>query len=181
MRRISTFPSFVALVLLLSACQQAPKQPEKQPESIQNPVSGTVGCDTVFSNFNNILVSNKANRPHFKIDSLTPPELCQIETYHWNGGNGKAPGTIGLKNITTNQNFGPWPAVGQPGQGPTAGTVAQNITWVADIRPRINLPPGEYEVIDSDPDSWSWNSNSLDKQIPPKPTGFAKVWCANSR
>ena len=40
-----------------------------------------------------------------------PAVITKIWTYHWNGGKGMAPGTIGLRNTVTGQMFGPWSVV----------------------------------------------------------------------
>ncbi len=78
--------------------------------------------------------------------------LTYIQDYHWNNGQGLTPGTIGLKD----QNgviYGPWQAVGKPGQG---GVV--NAYWEVD--PNVLIPAGTYTIIDSDSSTWSCNSGS---------------------
>lgn len=77
--------------------------------------------------------------------------LTQITTYHWNAGNGAAPGTISLR-APDGRILGPWVAEGRPGSG------AQNVNWVA--RPDLLLSPGIYTVIDSDPATWSQNAGT---------------------
>jgi hypothetical protein len=139
------------------------------------PAGSLQGCIDFFNNYNTQAVNNGAPRPAFTIKPTDPSLLCRLETYHWNNGQGKAPGAIGLLNKTTGVQYGPYPAVGKPGQGGV-----QNVNWEHDLTPRIELKPGDYEVIDSDPASWSWNSTSLDKAPTPKPAGFAKVWLANA-
>lgn len=88
--------------------------------------------------------------------------ITRIENYHY-FNNGKMPGTISLVNAKGRQ-FGPWQATGTTGQGGV-----QNAYWV--IRPNITLPAGTYTVIDSDPATWSTNSQSANK-------GFTIVWTA---
>jgi hypothetical protein len=87
--------------------------------------------------------------------------LCELWTYHWNNTGGPA-GTIGLKNLTTSMTYGPYQAVGSPGQ-----LGKQNVNWDVQLDPRVALPAGDYQVVDSDPASWSWNADSVG--------GFAKV------
>ena len=86
----------------------------------------------------------------FTLDA--PHVITLFQTYHWNQGLGAAPGTLALKgpNKTT---YGPWPAVGSPGQGG-----ASNAYWT--VRPYLTLPAGSYTAIDSDPSTWSHNGAS---------------------
>lgn len=86
--------------------------------------------------------------------------ITRIEDYHY-FNNGKQPGTITLVNAW-GKKFGPWQASGTLGQGGV-----QNAYWV--VRPNISLPPGKYTVLDSDPASWSTNTQSANK-------GFTTVW-----
>lgn len=82
-------------------------------------------------------------------------EECFIEilqTYHWNDGYGSAPGSIALRDAF-GRYHGPWQARGLPGQGGVPDAYWQ-------CYPRIALPPGEYQVVDSEPDTWSWNITS---------------------
>ncbi|MBI3160002.1 MAG: hypothetical protein HYZ26_10430 [Chloroflexi bacterium] len=75
-----------------------------------------------------------------------------IITYHWNGGQGAEPGTIGLQDANGNL-YGPWQASGTPGQGG-----APNAYWT--VNPNIVIPAGTYTVIDSDPDTWAQNDET---------------------
>jgi len=160
-------------IWLMSCCQQKPPGP---PAEETSPHTSLNGCTDFFDNYNVQAVNNGANKPAFTLKPTDPSELCRIETYHWNNGRGKVPGTIGLVNTTTGAQYGPFPAVGKPGQGG-----AQNVNWEHDLNPRIELKPGDYEVIDSHPPSWSWNATSVDKAPRPKAAGFAKVWLAQAR
>jgi len=49
--------------------------------------------------------------------------------------------------------YGPWRVAGSPGQGGVP-----NANWTAT--PNIKLPAGEYTIIDSEPSTWSQNSQS---------------------
>ena len=165
-----------AILIVLSACEDK-KKPQAPPPI--EPTGGTVGCEIFFNNTNANAVQNGALNPRFALTKEDPSELCAIETYHWNGGAGKVPGKkdfILLINKTTNVKYGPWPVTATAGQGG-----AKNVNWQALVIPRIELKPGDYEVIDSDPPSWSWNATSLDKDQPPKAAGFAKVWLAHTQ
>lgn len=81
-----------------------------------------------------------------------PMRITKIRTYHWNYGEGMAPGSISLRD-STGKTYGPWQAYGEPGMGGVP-----NAYWV--VEPNILLPAGIYEVIDSDPSTWSQNSET---------------------
>jgi len=83
----------------------------------------------------------------------TPVHITQIMTYHWNGGQGAQPGTITLRNVATNEEYGPFEVTSEPGQGG-----AQDVYWNAYTD--ITVPAGDYDVLDSDPSTWSWNNAS---------------------
>jgi hypothetical protein len=91
-----------------------------------------------------------------------PAHITQLITYHWNNGRGARPGTILFFNPGTGVQYGPYPATGSSGQGG-----APNVNWTANVN--INVPAGQYQVIDSDFATWSWNSGSGS-------AGFAKVY-----
>lgn len=75
--------------------------------------------------------------------------VTEIKTYHWNYGQGKAPGMIGLQD-ESGKTLGMWPASGEPGSGGVPDAY-----WTA--RPNLALQPGEYTILDSDPSTWSNN------------------------
>ncbi len=100
----------------------------------------------------------------------TSLKLQAVSTYHWNNGQGVTPGKITLMEFkpedanadgsfdTKKGNiFGPYQAKGRD----------YNRFW--DIFPNITLSAGYYCVIDSEPDTWSYNSTS-------KNEGFADVY-----
>jgi hypothetical protein len=86
--------------------------------------------------------------------------LTLIQNYHWNSARGATPGSIAVREAG-GRVYGPWPANGSPGQGGVP-----NAYWTA--RPNITLPAGTYTVIDSEPASWSHNSQSGNR-------GFTRV------
>jgi hypothetical protein len=71
--------------------------------------------------------------------------------YHWNNGQGALAGTIGLKD-SSGKVIGTWPV-----------TVSSGVYW--DVTPNINIGPGTYTVVDSDPATWAQNSQSENKGI----------------
>lgn len=79
-------------------------------------------------------------------------QVGQIETYHWNNGRGAIPGTITIKSMG-GQSYGPFKATGSSGQGG-----APNVNWVANVN--LTLPLGTYQIIDSDPSTWSQNQQT---------------------
>lgn len=60
--------------------------------------------------------------------------------------------TIGLKNLDTNVTYGPWGVTVDSGSGRT------NNLWV--VFPNVEIPAGNYEVLDSHPATWSKNTES---------------------
>jgi hypothetical protein len=78
--------------------------------------------------------------------------ITKLQDYHWNSARGARPGTIALRDAA-GRTYGPWTAVGSPGQGGVP-----NAYWTT--QPNLVLPAGTYTVIDSDPASWSHNSES---------------------
>jgi hypothetical protein len=88
-----------------------------------------------------------------------PHMITYIDTYHWNYGQGTASGgSISLQN-GDGETFGPWPVEAKSASG------AANAWWIA--RPNVVIPEGNYIIIDSEPRTWSQNSES--------PCGLAKV------
>jgi hypothetical protein len=78
--------------------------------------------------------------------------ITQILTYHWNDGQGDAPGAMWLLS-TTGVTYGPFQAIGATGQADVP-----NAIWVANVR--LGLPAGSYWVYDSDSTTWSSNTQS---------------------
>ena len=96
-------------------------------------------------------VSNGPSQPSILVLSR-PTTITEIRTYHWNNAQGSTPGTIALR-ASDGTLYGPWPASGSPGQGGVP-----NAYWTAN--PNAVLPAGTYEVVDSDPSSWAWASDT---------------------
>ncbi len=104
--------------------------------------------------YNNTNTGGVQNNPAHRPEFITPMtvHVTQVQTYHWNNGRGAAPGTITIKSMN-GQSFGPFRVKGSSGQNN-----APNVNWVADVN--LTLPIGTYEVIDSDPNTWSHNAQS---------------------
>jgi hypothetical protein len=101
---------------------------------------------SVFNNNNGAGVSN-GPKAATTFNITVGYNITQIQTYHYNGGQGKAPGTISLKNNTDGRQYGPW-----------AATQVSKFYW--SVKPQAKIAPGAYTVIDSDPASWSYNAQS---------------------
>lgn len=85
--------------------------------------------------------------------------VASITNYHY-FNNGVKPGTISLIGPDGTK-YGPWQADGRTGQGEV-----ENAYW--DTFPNIELKAGNYQVIDSNPATWSQNDESENK-------GFTEV------
>jgi len=86
-------------------------------------------------------------------------KVVAVMNYHY-FNDGVKPGTISLIGADGTE-YGPWQAKGRVGQGNV-----ENAYW--DTFPNIELKAGDYEVIDSDPATWSQNDESAN-------TGFTEV------
>lgn len=147
----------LAVEMKPGASAKAPADPPPEPISVDaggTPQAGGSGGDVgdeLFSNFNIASVGNGPKVPTtFRLAS--PHQLGSLLSYHWNSKQGKAPGTLALRH-ESGRTFGPWQASGRPGQGGV-----RDANWV--VEPGVELPAGEYTVVDSDPASWSWNEGS---------------------
>ncbi|MDZ4169736.1 MAG: hypothetical protein U1E26_08785 [Coriobacteriia bacterium] len=133
-------------------------EPQEQPSG-----GGTdaASAEPVVAIGNPKAVQNGGTSPTWEAE--TSMIVTEINTYHWNDGKGKSPGTLALQS-GDGKTYGPWQTSGLPGQGGVP-----NATWVA--KPDEVVPPGTYKVVDSDPGSWSQNADS-------KGVGFTNVIAA---
>ena len=110
--------------------------------------------DVIFSTFNTSDVSNKPTEgTTFTVAEGSTFDIWSITTYHWNNGQGAKPGQIKL--LRGGSVIGSWDTKGRSGNG------KQDVYW--DMTTHITIPEGEYEIVDSDPDTWSCNSESGNK------------------
>jgi hypothetical protein len=118
---------------------------------------GQNGSSVIYNNWNAGVVENGPTcSPFFTLSG--PQMITYIDTYHWNNGQGASPGYISLIN-GENQTFGPWAASAESASG------ADNVWW--KCLPNETIPAGTYTIVDSQPETWSFNSGSA--------CGFAKV------
>jgi hypothetical protein len=117
--------------------------------------TGEVSEETGSPIFENGNIGSVNNGP-FCNPSFTiyePHMITYLETYHWNFGYGTAAGgTVALRKDDGTE-LGPWQTETRPGQGGVP-----NAYWMA--RPSVVIPAGTYQVIDSDPETWSQNAES---------------------
>jgi hypothetical protein len=105
----------------------------------------------LFDNGNIYAVKNRPTRTAvFTLSKST--RITRIMTYHWNDGHGAPAGRIALRN-SSGETFGPWQAIGEPGQGGVPSAY-----WV--VEPDVRLPAGTYTIVDSNQSTWAQNSGS---------------------
>lgn len=134
-----------------AAQQQAPGQNlQKDNQSAANVTDGQTQEEMLFTN-NNIygVQSNPTNPTVFTISQ--PCKITWVSNYHY-FNKGALPGTIAFKHADGTV-YGPWPTEGVEGQGKVA-----NAYWIA--KPNVVIKAGTYTVIDSNPSTWSQNSQS---------------------
>ncbi|MCB1024429.1 MAG: hypothetical protein KDB79_08565, partial [Acidobacteria bacterium] len=132
-----------------------------QTATTKTPAPTTDRTPVKITDNNNISgVRNKPTSPT-TFRARTSYMVTSIQTYHWNNGRGTSrPGTIALIH-SNGKVYGPWRASGTPGQGGVP-----NAYW--QVTPNAVIPAGTYTILDSDPATWSQNSQSGGK-------GFASV------
>lgn len=95
--------------------------------------------------------TGKASKP-LSFELAGPATVKVVQTMHWNGGKGAPPGKIFLVG-DDGVSYGPWYTNGLPGPGGQP-----NVIW--QVTPIVDLPAGRYQVVDSDPFTWSANGAS---------------------
>jgi hypothetical protein len=128
---------------------------ERTPEpSAEPPATVPPGAEPqeMYTNLSLGVANNGATAPTtFTITSAWL--VTEIIDYHWNDGKGaKQTGTIALLG-PGGTTYGPWQVDGQPG---CCGV--QDAYWV--VNPNVVIPAGTYTVIDSNPETWSQNSET---------------------
>ncbi|MFY9402108.1 MAG: hypothetical protein WAQ07_01710, partial [Candidatus Omnitrophota bacterium] len=133
-------------------------KPDKSKPTEKEPVAATVVTanpldePTRIADTTNIMAVYNGPTAPTTLSINTPHLVTEIHDYHWNNAQGATPGTIGLQD-QNGKIYGPWQAVGTPGQGGVP-----NANWF--VYPNIVIPAGTYTVIDSDPSTWSQNTDS---------------------
>jgi len=118
----------------------------------------------IFHNTNTDPVRNRPTKnTYFTI--TTSHFITKIYTYHWNGGRGSDPGLLSLRR-SDGTVFGPWESRGIPGRNPEDNKIVENASWL--VEPKISLPAGTYQVVDTKLETWSHNDQS-------KGEGFAFI------
>lgn len=164
MKKIIKFACWIIMIFVVLSCEQCDDFAEgkeyvwdtTEPEVEETQVAPTLTpelasqAEVLYSVGNPLIVRNGGTPPSFSL--AEPYQVTQIDTYHWNDGQGATPGTIALEG-SNGVTYGPWQARGLPGQGGV-----ENAYWV--VEPNIRLDPGSYKVIDSDPSTWATNDEA---------------------
>lgn len=107
----------------------------------------------LFDNTNGASVAGGGTPPTFDTGGK-PYCVTSITTYHWNGGRGAPPGSVGLTGSS------PVPYSHASGEAGQNG--AQNANWVLTFGTHVGpvVIDGTYACRDSDPATWSQNAGS---------------------
>lgn len=111
-------------------------------------------ADTLCDNGNIYAVNNRPSASATVCRFTRPVRIESIMTYHWNGGRGAPGGTITLRSRATGRVYGPFRVETSPVEGRVL-----SVYWTA--APNLILPAGDYEIVDSDVATWSWNAASV--------------------
>ena len=112
---------------------------------------GGTGAEVVlFDNTNTGAVVNAPPQPTLFTLSREA-RVTYLMTYHWNDGLGATPPAGEGQRIrdSAGAEYGPFPVVA------TSGSGHPSVNWIS--RPDVNLPAGEYTILDPDPGTWSHN------------------------
>ena len=105
----------------------------------------------LFDNGNSKGVRNNPTAPT-RVSLPSPHLITRITTYHHNHSKGDEPGSIGLQD-NQGRMYGPWKTLATNPDG-----TPPRRYWT--VAPMVVLPPGKYTVVDSNPATWSQNSDS---------------------
>ncbi len=129
-----------------------------EPYHSKTEVTEPEESEVIYNSWNKVSVDNNPTcSPFFTIDK--PQMITYIDTYHWNHGTDAPGGTISLRN-GYGKLYGPWEVETSLDQGKVPKGY-----WI--VHPNEIILAGTYTVQDSDPATWSQNSES--------PCGFTKV------
>jgi hypothetical protein len=106
------------------------------------------------STYNKAAVRNGPTVP-VVAETKTPIVIRSIRTYHWNSGRGRVPGAISVEGAG-GKIYGPWQAEGLANLSGELGPPF--LYWL--VKPNVFLEAGKYRIIDSDPATWSTNSQA---------------------
>ena len=107
----------------------------------------------LYTNFNDEPVLSKPTHYAPLSGNKDTVLVTKIRTYHWNDGNGAAPGTVGIYDTESGERICGGQAVGRSSRG------TANVYW--ETLTECLLYPGRtYRVKVSAPDTWSYNGAS---------------------
>ncbi len=155
-------PLLVVLVLCATACVPQTRKDDKQEPCWLLYDNWNVGA--VGNNGKNIMITVPAKAPDGH--NVQQCNICRIDTYHWNGGQGAVPGKVSVFIPATGlTDTPPNNATATPGAGG-----APNVNW-SQTGFTAGVPAGgQFEVRDSNPGTWSQNAQT-------NGFGYTRVWC----
>lgn len=107
--------------------------------------------EVIFDNENIATVFNEPTFPtQFTISESHV--ITFLRTYHWNNMQGEPAVTIALRHSDGTM-YGPWQA-----RGITGYLDVLNAYWL--VEPNVTIKAGSYTIVDSNPYTWSYNSQS---------------------
>jgi len=110
----------------------------------------------LFENANSGGVQNAPQAPTM-ITLSSPQLITRITTYHYNHNQGDSPGTLSLTD-DQGHTYGPWRTLAQNPNGTSV-----NKYWT--VAPMVVIPAGKYQLLDSNPATWSHNATSGNRGI----------------
>jgi hypothetical protein len=112
---------------------------------------------TIFDNWDTGAVTQRSPMPPaYTLFTITRPEtVTSISDYHWNNGRGTP--SAGVIYILVPHSGGLVKAQAQAKGSPGQGGVP-NANWTASFN--VTLGPGQWQVWDSSPTTWSFNAQS---------------------
>ena len=149
--KLSPDSALSARITQMETTLKKPPVKETTATPVQAPAVGSATAKVIFDSGNIGAVYNNPTKPTV-LSISTPHVITLIQNYHWNNARGSRLGTIALRS-STGALYGPWQTQGMAGQGGVP-----NASWIC--YPNITLPAGKYTVIDSEPSTWSQNSQS---------------------
>jgi hypothetical protein len=168
-RRVALVVTGVAVGMLAVAGSTAAVTAVKPKATIfqkllAKPTYACIGAQVkLFDNSNGVGVLNGGKPPTFSTyGKIGIGAYClnSITTYHWNGGLGQRPGTIGLGPLSFSALL--FPVKPRKATGSSGQAGSKNVNWTVDY-PGAAAPvviSGIYTCRDSSPTTWSQNTTS---------------------
>ena len=159
----------VAILLVIAGCFTS--------DLLATPICTPSNCQRLYDSYNRDAVSNNPTiYPTFT--TSIPLYILQVQTYHWNYGAGQDPaavnGQLGIYDLTANH----FSILELASVLPPPYSIG-NTNWV--IYPDVWLPPGTYQIVDTDPSTWSYSTTDYFHRQGDGPNwqpyiGFAQIY-----